>query len=47
MDSGGGWTFFRDLSVSMPGDVARLAERECADGAARLLALRLRLTNFG
>jgi hypothetical protein len=36
-DSGGGRTFLRDLSVSMLGEVARLAERECNEGAIRKL----------
>jgi hypothetical protein len=33
MDSGGGLTSFSDLSVSMPGEVALRASRECLDGA--------------
>lgn len=30
----GGLMSFSDLSVSIPGDVARRAARECLDGAA-------------
>jgi len=32
--AGGGLTFLSDLSVSMPGEVARRAARECLDVAA-------------
>jgi hypothetical protein len=34
MDSAGSFTFFKDLSVSMLGEVALLASRECLEGAS-------------
>lgn len=42
----GGLTSFSDLSVSMPGEVARRAARECFDCAASGLDVRLDSQKF-
>lgn len=48
LDSEGGWTFFNDLSVSMLGEDARFAARECTEEASlvivsfRILKSRIR-----